>query len=241
MTEQETLEEIVKRFEAEGLNAVMTTPPKTMRFAGSPSTRQSPRHRGDQPNMETRRKALVMLTAMYISPRAVGAPDIQLAKHSKYPIPLSSMSKDVIEEGALLGHIPNLKYQDYNLLDPEKFPQFQANRYMCRRTDPVTNVETLALQEWIEKLALSGLLNLLHILHFTRNPELNVGVKVLLSCVHNGYLWLDLKIDVNMDIIHRITGLSKVGMDLASHFVNKNLDRKLSAKLTKEFNLTKGG
>ena len=53
MTEEETLEEIVKRFEAEGLTAVMTTPPKTITFVGSSSTRQSPWHRGDQPKMET--------------------------------------------------------------------------------------------------------------------------------------------------------------------------------------------
>ena len=35
--------------------------------------------------------------------------------------------------------------------------------------------------------------------------------------------------------------ISKVGTDPASHFVGKNLDQKLAAKLTKEFKLTKGG
>lgn len=150
------------------------------------------------------------------------------------------MSEDVLEEGVLLGEIPSLKYQDYNLLDPEKFPQFQENRYMCRRIDSVTNVEVLEPQEWIEKLAPSGLLNLLRIPHFVRSSELNAVVKVLLSCMHDGYLWLDRKIDVNEDIIHRIIGLSKVGADPASHFVGKNLDRKPGAKLTKPFKLTKG-
>lgn len=111
---------------------------------------------------------------------------------------------------------------------------------MCRRMDLVTNFETLALQEWIEKLAPLGLLNLLRIPHFVRSPELNMVVKVLLSCVHDGYLWLDCKIDVNVDVIHRITGLSKVGTDPTLHFVGKNLDQKLAVKLTKEFNLTKG-
>ena len=143
------------------------------------------------------------------------------------------MSKDVIEEGTLLGEIPNLKYQDYNLLEPKKFPQLQTNRYMCRWIAPVKNVETLALQEWIENLTLSRLLNLLRIPHFVCSPDLNVVVKVLLSCVHDGYLCLDHKIDVNVDVIHIITRLSKVRADLAMHFIGKNLDRKLSAKLTK--------
>lgn len=219
----------------------MATPPKTVRFVGSSSSRQPPRHKGDQPKMETRREAPVMLTMTYISPRVSGALDIQLAKHAKYLIPLPPMSEDVIEEGALLGQIPNLKYQDYNLLDPKKFPHFQVDRYMCRRINLVTNIETLALQEWIENLAPLGLLNLLRIPRFARSPELNAVVKVLLSCVHDGYLWLDHKIDVHVDVIHRITGLSKVGVDLASHFVDKNLDRKLAAKLMKEFKLMKGG
>ena len=54
-------------------------------------------------------------------------------------------------------------------------------------------------------------------------------------------MWLDHKINLNLDSIHYIIGLSKVGVDLSSHFVGKNLDRKLVAKLTKEFNLSKGG
>jgi hypothetical protein len=127
MMEEETLEEIIQRFQEEGIAAVMTTPSKTVKFVGSSSTQQPLRHKGDQPQTETRHEAPIMLTVTYISPRASGAPDIQLTKHAKFPIPLPPMSEDVIEEGTLLGQIPNLKYQDYNLLDPEKFLQFQAD------------------------------------------------------------------------------------------------------------------
>ena len=190
-------------------------------------------HDIDQPKMETRCEAPVLSTTTYIIPREARALDIQLAKHAKYPIPLSPMSEDVIEEGSPLGQILNLKYQVYIILDPEKYPHFHVDRYMCRRVDPITNVETLAPQEWIEKLAPSGLLNLLCIPHFAHSPKFNAVVKVFLSCVHDGYLWLDNKIDLNMDVIHKINGLSKVGVDLALHFMGKNLDRKLSAKLTK--------
>lgn len=61
-----------------------------------------------------------------------------------------------------------------------------------------------------------------------------------MSCVHDGYLWLDSKIDLNIDVIHRITGLSKIGDDLSVHFVGKKTDRKLAAKLTQQLNLKKG-
>lgn len=99
---------------------------------------------GDQPTMETRRKAPITLTPTYVNLQVIGAPVIQLAKHTKYPIPLLSMSEDVLEEGALLRQISNLKYHDYNLLDLKKFPQFQADRYMYKKIDPVTQVEVLA-------------------------------------------------------------------------------------------------
>ena len=121
-----------------------------------------------------------------------------------------------------------------------KFPQFQVDQYMCKRVDPITQVEVLALQEWIENFAPFGLLNLLWIPHFGCSLELNAVMKVLLSFVHDGYSWLDRKIDINVDVIHHIIGLNKVCADPSMHFVSKNLDRKLVAKLTKEHNLSKG-
>ena len=46
--------------------------------------------------------------------------------------------------------------------------------------------------------------------------------------------------DLNVDVIHHVIGLSKVGMDPSVHFVGKNLEWKLVMKLIKEFNLSKG-
>lgn len=240
MSKPASLEEIVKQFEIGGLAVVMTTPPKTVKFPGCTSIKQSLWHRGDHPKMEPCKEVPVTLTLVYLNPRASGVQDIQLTKNAKYPIPLPPMSKDVIEEGALLGHIQNLKYQDYNLQDPKKFPRFQVGQYMCKRTDPITQADVFVPQEWIERLAPSGLLNLLWIPHFRQSPELNAMIKVLLSCMHNGYFWLDKKIDMNVDAIHLITNLSKVGTNPSMHFIGKNLDRKLATKLTKEFNLSKG-
>lgn len=53
------------------------------------------------------------------------------------------MSEDVEEEGSLLGHVNDLKYQDYNLLDHIKFPQFQVDQYMAMTVNPATKVEAL--------------------------------------------------------------------------------------------------
>ena len=62
------------------------------------------------------------------------------------------MSEDVKEEGSLLGYVNDLKYQDYNLLDHIKFPQFQVDRYMAMTVNPTTKVEALIPQPWIASL-----------------------------------------------------------------------------------------
>lgn len=183
-------------------------------------------------------KSLHWLLA-YVNLHQEGAPEVQLPKSAKYPMHLPPMSEDVIEEGDLLANIPQFRYQDYNLQDLEKYPQFQPDQYFIRQIDPITQVEKIVPQDWITSLAPSGLLKLLNIPHFNHSSEVNVVVKLLLSCVHDGYLWLESKIDLNIDLIHRITDLSKVGDDLSVHFVGKKYDRKLAAKLTLQLNLKK--
>ena len=80
-------------------------------------------------------------------------------------MPFPPMSEDVKEEGSLLGHVNDLKYQDYNLLDHIKFPQFQVDQYMAMTVTPATKVEALTPQDWIALLQPSRLLNLLQIPH----------------------------------------------------------------------------
>ena len=97
----------------------------------------------------------------YVCPLWHEAPKIQLSTKARYPVPLPPMSEDVEEEGSLLGHINDLKYQDYNLLDHIKFPQFQVDQYMAMTVNSTTKVEALTPQAWIASLQPSGLLNLL--------------------------------------------------------------------------------
>lgn len=86
----------------------MKKPPKTTKFASNTSTRQSLRHRSNQPAMENQSATAISWTPLYISPRLSIVLEVPLMKNVKYPIPLPPMSEDVIEEGDLLGHIPNL-------------------------------------------------------------------------------------------------------------------------------------
>ncbi len=80
----------------------------------------------------------------------------------------------------------------------------------------------------------SGLPNLLEIPHFGRGTEVNAVVRVLLSCVHGGYLWLSNRIDLNVDLIHCITGLSKTGQDPQTHISGKAKDSRISEEMVKK-------
>lgn len=84
------------------------------------------------------------------------------------------------------------------------------------------------------------MLKLLKIPHFGRSLEVYIVVKLSLSCVHDGYIWLESKININVDVIHRIMSLRKIGDDPSVHFVGKKIDRKLAGKLTQQLDLKIG-
>ena len=81
------------------------------------------------------------------------------------------------------------------------------------------------------------MLNLLKIPHFGRGAEVNAMVCVLLSCVHGGYLWLGNRVYLNIDLIHCITGLSKIGKDPQTHISGKSRDSKLPTTLVNKYKL----
>ena len=112
---------------------------------------------------------------------------------------------------------------------------------MVMTINTTMKVEAMTLQAWITSLQPSRLLNLLQIPHFGRSNEINTVVKILLSCVHGGHLWLDHRVNITIDLIHWITGLSKTGAHPVAHFMGKNQDKKIVAWLIKKYNLTRGG
>ena len=49
------------------------------------------------------------------------------------------------------------------------------------------------------------------------------------------------KVDLNDDLIHHITGLSKIGKDPQTHISGKSKDTKLPALLVNKYKLQRGG
>jgi hypothetical protein len=76
-------------------------------------------------------------------------------------------------------------------------------------------------QPWIKKLTQSTIFNVMKIPHFGRHHEVNACVKILLSCYHGGYMWLNRHVTMDLALIHLITGLSMQGLDPQQFYPGK--------------------
>ena len=104
------------------------------------------------------------------------------------PVPIPQIDSRVKEDGDLLGYADVAKFVDYNVGDSKRYPQFRPDQYLTIQKNPRTGADEYVPMEHVQILERSGLLNLLRIPHFGRGAEVNVVVRILISCIHGGYL-----------------------------------------------------
>jgi hypothetical protein len=97
----------------------------------------------------------------------------------------------------------------------------------------------LETQVWETKLEKLGILNLLEIPHFGHSMEINACVKILLSCVHGGTLWIEPPVSIDTVLIAWIIGLPKDDEDLTILF-NKERERTLLEEMKEKFHTFRG-
>jgi hypothetical protein len=106
--------------------------------------------------------------------------------------------------------ITTLNFSNFNLGDRKNYNFLSPYKYLTRmkgnKSKIITHPRTMNLVQ-------PTLLNVMKTPHFVRHQEVNVCVKLLLSCYHGIYLWLDKCITVDLTLIHRIIGLSMQGPD----------------------------
>jgi hypothetical protein len=103
-----------------------------------------------------------------------------------------------------------LKISDFNLGDCKNYGMIFPHKYF---TKTMGKKSKIIPQLWTMDIARSTILNVMNIPHFDRHLEVNMCIKILMSCYHGGYTWLDLCITVDPMMIHRITRLSMQGLD----------------------------
>jgi hypothetical protein len=118
-----------------------------------------------------------------------------------------------------------LKFNDFNLRDRNNYTMLAPYKYMTRKKGKNSKIIP---QQWMMNLAQSILLNVMNIPHFRRHQEVNACVKMILSCYHGSYLWIELRITVDPTLIHRITRLSMQGPDPQKLYPGKATDRVLA-------------
>ena len=76
---------------------------------------------------------------------------------------------DIIFEGPHLGQVPVFKFEDWDLVDNEKFPKLEMESLM--KQSMKGPIITLELRKWLCGVEKAGLLHLLWIPHFHARPS----------------------------------------------------------------------
>jgi hypothetical protein len=146
--------------------------------------------------------------------------------------------KGILIVGPQLGMILALKISDFNLDDRKNYAMLTPHHYLMKTTGKKPKIVP---QPWIKEIAWSTILNIMKIPHFDRHQEVNACAKILLSCFHGGYLWLDRRITVDLMLIHLIIGLSMQGPDTRKFYPGKTSDRSLVQRIKEAYgNVEKG-
>jgi hypothetical protein len=102
------------------------------------------------------------------------------------------------------------------------------HRYLTKTTRKKPKIVP---QSWIKGIMRSTILNVMQIPHFDRHQEVSTCIKILMSCFHGGYMWLDRCITMDPTLIHLITGLSMQGPDPQKFYNGKTSDRSLAQRI----------
>jgi hypothetical protein len=200
--------------------------PSTAHGAGPsrPSAEKRTKHKDDLANA----KLIPTILPDYIPPLAGMVNRDSVPREFEYTMVTAYLPKGIRAVQTEQDKITALKFNDFNLRDRKIYGMLTPYKYLTRTKGKNSKIIP---QSWTMNLAQSTLLNVMKIPHFGRHQEVNACVKMLLSCYHGGYLWLDHRITVDPTLIHRITGLSMQGPDPQDFYPGKATDRALAQKI----------
>jgi hypothetical protein len=185
-----------------GVQASLLT---THRFGPSrPTTKKRTKHRDDLANV----KLIPNILPNYISPLANAVSRDSVPRYFEYTMVTAYLPKGICVVRVQQDKITALKFNDFNLGDCKNHSMLSSYKYLTRMKGKNSKIIP---RLWTMNLVQSTLLNAMKIPHFGRHQEVNACVKLLLSCYHGSYLWLDLRMTVDLMLIYRITALSMQG------------------------------
>jgi hypothetical protein len=196
--------------------------PSTARAGPSrPANEKRTKHRDDLANA----KLIPSILPAYLPPLSGAINHDSVPREFEYVVITAYLPKGVCAVRADQDKLATLKFSDFNLGDRKSYNMLAPHKYLTRTKGKNSKIIP---QPWTQNLAQSTLLNVMKIPHFGRHQEVNACVKLLLSCYHGGYLWLNRRITVDPTLINRITGLSMQGPDPQEFYPGKTSDRALA-------------
>jgi hypothetical protein len=204
--------------------------PSTAHGAGPSRTTTETRtkHRDDIANA----KLIPRILPTYIPPLSGGINHDSVPRDFEYTLITAYLPKGVHAVRADQDKLAALKFSDFNLGDRKVYSMLSPHKYLTKMKGKNSKIVP---QSWTQNLAQSTLLNVMKIPHFGRHQEVNACIKLLLSCYHRGYLWLNRCITVDPTLINRITGLSMQGPDPQEFYPGKTSDRALAQKIKETY------
>jgi hypothetical protein len=153
-------------------------------------------------------KLIPSILPNYIPPLAGVESRDSVPRDFNYTVITAYLPKGIQAVRLQLERIPTLNISDYNLGDRKSYGMLAPHKYL---TNTKGKKSKIIPQPWKMDIMKSTILDVMKIPHFGRHQEVNACIKLLLSCFHGGYLWLDRRITVDLTLIHRITRLSMQG------------------------------
>jgi hypothetical protein len=173
-------------------------------------------------------KLIPSILPSYIPPLAGVVSCDNVLRDFGYTVITAYLPKGIQVVRSQLQRIPTLKIGDYNLGYRKSYGMLAPHKYL---TNTKGKKSKIIPQPWTMDIARSIVLNVMNIPHFGRHQEVNVCVKILLSCFHGGYLWLDRCIIVDPTLIHKITRLRMQGPDPQEFYLGKAVGHTLTQKI----------
>jgi hypothetical protein len=178
-------------------------------------------HRKDLENV----KLITSILPNYILPLVGVVSHDSIPREFNYTLIIAYSPKGIHAIGLQLGQIMTLNINDFNLGYCNNYGMLTPHKYLTKK---MGNNSKIIPQPWTMDIARSTILNVMKIPHFGRHQEVSVCVKLLLSCYHGSYLWLDRRITIDSVLIHRITRLSMQGPDPHDFYLGKVAYRALA-------------
>jgi hypothetical protein len=125
----------------------------------------------------------------------------------------------------MLGHLEKLWYSYHDLIDIGKFSEFAKKVYLDTMGIGPFGEPINQESQWVVRLAKIGILGLLDIPHLGRCQHVNNYVKKLMEVTHEGYMWLEQIISIDVDLIAYITRIPSRG-DAPSQFLEDKMKEK---------------